>query len=262
MYRMPSNPNAPPTESTQQGTYRMPSGTTEYTKTLPDDTQPKTYRMPNNPTVTNPDSRTIGNSTNQATAIRLDDGSVDVRRTWSSAKIQEFTQASEAQIVWQFVSNYGEFYFSEYDETKYDDWTLIVDDAMVAMEEGTPFYVAWSEHRSAQVVNADSESEPRMTVVIDGRCFIMTDIGIQEIPIFNVVIQCQDLDTFPEVGDVNRLYIDLEKNTLYYWTPSSGYVSVASPIEKMHRLTFGAGQQYVYDGSADVTVPVYMGQIS
>lgn len=26
-----------------------------------------------------------------------------------------------------------------------------------------------------------------------------------------------------------------------------------------HKLTFGAGQTYVYDGSADVTVPVYTG---
>lgn len=28
-----------------------------------------------------------------------------------------------------------------------------------------------------------------------------------------------------------------------------------------HRLTFGADQAYVYDGSADVTVPVYTGSI-
>lgn len=28
-----------------------------------------------------------------------------------------------------------------------------------------------------------------------------------------------------------------------------------------HKLTFGAGQQYIYDGSADVTVPVYTGGV-
>ena len=28
-----------------------------------------------------------------------------------------------------------------------------------------------------------------------------------------------------------------------------------------HKLTFGAGQEYVYDGSADITVPVYTGGI-
>lgn len=28
-----------------------------------------------------------------------------------------------------------------------------------------------------------------------------------------------------------------------------------------HKLTFGAGQQYVYDGSADVTVPVFTGTV-
>ena len=29
-----------------------------------------------------------------------------------------------------------------------------------------------------------------------------------------------------------------------------------------HKLTFGAGQEYQYDGSADITVPVYTGKIS
>ena len=36
------------------------------------------------------------------------------------------------------------------------------------------------------------------------------------------------------------------------YVPSSGV---------MHKLTFGADQQYVYDGSTDVTVPVYLGNI-
>ena len=34
-----------------------------------------------------------------------------------------------------------------------------------------------------------------------------------------------------------------------------------SEITLAHKLTFGAGQSYVYDGSADVTVPVFTGTI-
>ncbi len=38
------------------------------------------------------------------------------------------------------------------------------------------------------------------------------------------------------------------------------YVPASQPV-KMHKLTFGLGQEYVYDGSADVTVPVYDGTV-
>ena len=31
------------------------------------------------------------------------------------------------------------------------------------------------------------------------------------------------------------------------------------PSKLDHKLTFGAGQQYMFDGSEDVTVPVYLG---
>lgn len=40
---------------------------------------------------------------------------------------------------------------------------------------------------------------------------------------------------------------------------SSIISGVAKKVE--HTLTFGANQSYVYDGSADVTVPVYMGTV-
>ena len=33
------------------------------------------------------------------------------------------------------------------------------------------------------------------------------------------------------------------------------------PSRLAHSLTFGAGQQFIFDGSEDVTVPVYLGQI-
>lgn len=35
----------------------------------------------------------------------------------------------------------------------------------------------------------------------------------------------------------------------------------AIPTKLNHKLTFGAGETYVYDGSEDVTVPVYTGVI-
>lgn len=37
------------------------------------------------------------------------------------------------------------------------------------------------------------------------------------------------------------------------------YVPRTKSLE--HKLTFGAGEKYVYDGSEDVTVPVYQGDI-
>ena len=216
-------------------------------------------RMPNVPQVTNPDSRTIGVSTNQSTAIRIDDSSVDVRKTWSSAKIQQYAQTSEAQLVYQFVSNYGALYFADYDEAVYDEWTEVIRDAIRSMNSGKPFYVAWSENRSAQVVDADLESEPRMTVIIDGRSFAMSDTGIVEVPLYNIVLQYADRESFPEKGTKDRLFIDTDKDDLYYWKPNSGYTKLTGAMTALHKLTFGADQTYVYDGSEDVTVPVYMG---
>ena len=35
------------------------------------------------------------------------------------------------------------------------------------------------------------------------------------------------------------------------------------PVKSMpHKLTFGAGEEFVYDGSEDITVPVYLGEIN
>ena len=255
------------------------------------------YRMPNAPVLTNPDERTIGITTeqqdrpvfnviiedpmqdrpvynvnmedpstqemgvsmNQTTAIRIDDDSVDVRRSWSSAKIQSYSQAKDSELVSQFIANYGELYFSEYDETMYDDWTVVVNDAVIALAQGKTFYVAWSPTRSAQVVGADISSEPRMTVLIDGRSFAMSDVGIQEVPLYNIVLQFESSDNFPQYGSKERLYIDTTSKTIYCWNQDIGYFAVGGQ-SAMHKLTFGADQQYVYDGSEDVTVPVYMGQ--
>lgn len=39
------------------------------------------------------------------------------------------------------------------------------------------------------------------------------------------------------------------------------FINSGSSERVNHRLTFGANQAYVFDGSADVTVPVYTGSI-
>ncbi len=219
-------------------------------------------RMPESPDVYNPDSRTISFSeTTQTTDSRIDDTVVGYRTTWSSSKIQGYAQASERQLIDEYVSNYGAYYFSDYDETVYNDWTRIVVDAEYALNNGNPFYVAWSENRICQAVNADSNAEPRMTVIIDGHAYAMTDTGIMEVPIYNIVIQCVNREAFPNNGTKDRLYIDTTANVMYYWN-GLDYVAVSSEQKEMHKLTFGADQEYVYDGSEDVTVPVYMGTIS
>ena len=53
--------------------------------------------------------------------------------------------------------------------------------------------------------------------------------------------------------------ISQSENNLLQLKPGEG-LYVEAP-QKMHVLRFGANQIYVYDGSQDVTVPVYMGEI-
>ena len=218
------------------------------------------YRMPTSESVNNLDGRSLSFRTNMATAIRIDDNSIDNRRAWSSAKVYSYAQPSETELVYQFVSNYGALYYSEYDEAMYDEWTDVIKDAKKSLEQGKPFYVAWSPNRSAQVVDVDLEAEPRMTVIIDSRSFAMSDTGIHEVPIYNIVFQYPNYEEFPEEGTVDRLYIDVGENRLYYWA-NGRYVAVTGSGGAMHKLTFGAGETYVYDGSEDVTVPVYLGAI-
>lgn len=218
------------------------------------------YRMPVSESVTNPNDHTIALGANQTSSIRIDDGSVDKRRTWSSAKIVSYAQTSETELVYQFVSNYGALYYSDYDEAMYDEWTDVIKDAVKSLNQGKQFYVAWSPNRAAQVVDADLDSEPRMTVLIDSRSFAMSDTGIQEVPIYNIVVQFPDVESFPDVGTKDRLYIDTNENRMYYWA-NDKYVAVTGSGGTMHKLTFGAGEAYVYDGSQDVTVPVYLGTI-
>ena len=58
----------------------------------------------------------------------------------------------------------------------------------------------------------------------------------------------------------NRIYsfVCTNTNNTYYWDLIS---SLHTDVVLPHKLTFGAGGAYVYDGSADVTVPVYTGGI-
>lgn len=260
-YRMPKNPTTTNTDDNWNlSEVPMKHFGNSAVVNSGNNTTETSYRMPNNPTVTNPDERTIGFGTNQTTAIRIDDSSVDVRRTWSSAKIQSYAQTSDKELVYQFVSNYGALYFSDYNEAVYNEWTDVISDAMISLSMGEQVFVAWSPTRSAQVVDADVNSEPRMTVLIDGRYFVMSDIGIQEVPIYNVVLQYQNVESFPEVGVKDRLYIDTTDDKLYYWNSVKGYVLVSGTSGPLHKLTFGADETYVYDGTEDVTVPVYLGE--
>ena len=68
------------------------------------------YRMPVEPEVTNPDSRTIGTKANQTTAIRIDDSSIGVRKTWSSDKINRAKADSELALIDMYTEIYGELY--------------------------------------------------------------------------------------------------------------------------------------------------------
>lgn len=71
----------------------------------------------------------------------------------------------------------------------------------------------------------------------------------------------QSLDDSITVKDKNQIAVnisDTEDNLLQVETGKGLYAK--PPV--MHTLTFGAGEEYKYDGSKDITVPVYQGQIN
>ena len=51
---------------------------------------------------------------------------------------------------------------------------------------------------------------------------------------------------------------DDEDNQLVVKPGDNGGLYVGKPV--LHKLTFGSDQNYVYDGTEDVTVPVYTGE--
>ena len=61
-----------------------------------------------------------------------------------------------------------------------------------------------------------------------------------------------------------KAYADEDNNqisTTYLKIADLSTTNVGSANKVNHTLTFGANQNFIYDGSSDVTVPVYMGTI-
>ena len=69
-------------------------------------------------------------------------------------------------------------------------------------------------------------------------------------------------DDSVKVTDNNRIQVKIsraEGNALQLKTEDGEKGLFVPAPAKQHKLTFGADQEYVYDGSEDVTVPVYKG---
>jgi len=61
-----------------------------------------------------------------------------------------------------------------------------------------------------------------------------------------------------------KAYADEDNNrisTTYVKASDLGDLITGTAEKVAHKLTFGAGGAYVFDGSEDVTVPVYTGQV-
>ena len=61
-----------------------------------------------------------------------------------------------------------------------------------------------------------------------------------------------------------KAYADEDDNrisTTYLKIADAGDILTGTAERVAHTLTFGANQEFVYDGSADVTVPVYLGDV-
>ena len=63
------------------------------------------------------------------------------------------------------------------------------------------------------------------------------------------------------VTDLKNIAVNIsgeEDNQLMVKPGDDGGLYVGKPV--LHKLTFGSDQNYVYDGTEDVTVPVYTGE--
>ena len=136
------------------------------------------YRMPVEEAVTNLDSRTVSFVANQATAIRIDDSSIGVRKTWSSDKINKSKADSESSIIEAYTKAYGPLYLSGFDPQHFEDWDDVIYDAYHETEEGKPFLIPWNQYMLAQVIKVDPDAKEKVLFFYRGQTWAMTDEAI------------------------------------------------------------------------------------
>lgn len=136
------------------------------------------YRMPVEEAVTNLDSRTVSFVANQATAIRIDDSSIGVRKTWSSDKISKSKADSESAIIEAYTKAYGPLYLSGFDPNHFDDWSPVIEDALHETDEGKPFLIPWNQYMTAQVIKVDPDAKEKIVFFYRGQTWAMTEDGI------------------------------------------------------------------------------------
>lgn len=143
------------------------------------------YRMPVSSPIRNSDERTINGTVNQSTSIRIDDSTIDVRRTWSSAKINAAKADSEKALIDEYVKAYGELYLGEFDPHHIRDWGDVIYDAYLATEDGKPFLIPWNQNMMAQVVTADPDKDQKIIVFYRGQTWAVTDEGIYPVDLYD-----------------------------------------------------------------------------
>lgn len=74
--------------------------------------------------------------------------------------------------------------------------------------------------------------------------------------------EVEPLDSSIKVSNKNKIAVNISasETNLLKLIPGEGLYAQAP--DKMHKLIFGADHTYVYDGSKDVTVPVYLGEFN
>lgn len=84
-----------------------------------------------------------------------------------------------------------------------------------------------------------------------------------------VYLTQSDYETLLGGGSITKngtTYTGINPNYVYITDETSissitGLQNALNNVVLPHKLTFGAGQTYVYDGSQDVTVPVFTGTV-
>ena len=73
------------------------------------------------------------------------------------------------------------------------------------------------------------------------------------------ISEVKNTDETITITNKNSISVKISSSEGNQLQKNSNGLYVAVP--KMHKLTFGAGEEFVYDGSKDITVPVYDGTI-